>query len=83
VDELTFRIERNTGQHGVGRMEWLLVCGDQLVSHCGLRGGLESDLRRLQREAFMRVCLPVVSTFDRDRAIELAVNEVRAEDRAC
>lgn len=59
MDSITFEIVRNDGRFGVGRMDWLLVCGDKLISHCGVRHELERDLDRLSDEAFLRVCLPV------------------------
>ncbi len=37
-------IIRNEGQFGPGRMDWLLVCDGQLVSHCGMYHKLEEKV---------------------------------------
>ena len=53
MSAVTFEVVRNEGQFGVGRMDWCLTVNGRLVSHCGLKGLLDEDLRRLEQEAWL------------------------------
>lgn len=83
---LVLEVVPNTGEHGAGREDWLLLLDGEVVSHSGSRGGLLADLELFRDEAYERVTFPLsfLAKIAADRARDaLPVNGEYRTARAC